>query len=204
MEPYPDSPVFLDEPSSLRTPVLWAIAAILFVAVITGAVLLWRNTATDQKTAQFLNAAAAAPDNAARLALTKSHLSVPASAPELLALGGSFLKAGKLDQAEQAFTLFIQNFPRHPLIAGAQLGLAQVLAAQGKADDAIPLLQTIAASHETGAEGFQPAALLALAELRQAKKDLPGSRQALEELIAKYPGSAFTAPAQALLGSVAN
>jgi TolA-binding protein len=193
---------FEDEFSPSRGPLI--LAGVIVIAVLLGGTGLYflKQSHQEKKNAAFQNAYAEAKDTDARMAVAKAHLSLAVAAPELLELGGAYLQAGNLDKAEEAFTLFTTHFPHHPLLAGAQLGQANVLIARKNWQQAAPLLEKIAYSSDPKTEGYRPAALLSLALVLQENKDRDGARQTLQELIAKYPSSAFVSQAQGALDSL--
>jgi len=67
---------------------------------------------------------------------------------------------GDLDEAFAAYSKFVADTPEHFLVARAQMGLARVLALQGKKDEAKRLLETLKAE-KTG----EPMVEMAVAQL---------------------------------------
>jgi predicted negative regulator of RcsB-dependent stress response len=191
--------VFEDEQPWYRSPAPWVVVTLL-AAVIGGfSIHALKEGAEEKATSDYLTAAAQAATPEARLKLAQAHLDLPATAGELMTLGAAFADAKNYDGARTAFGLVTDHFADNPLAAGARLGAAQALEAQGKLDEAIALLQK---PYGAESEGYRPLGLLVLGRLQQGKKNFPAARQSLQDLVAKYPQSAFVPEAQQLLAAL--
>lgn len=194
-----DSNLFDEESPWYRSPLAVAAAAAVVIALVWFLFDRLVETRREQQTAAFLDLYAAAATADDKLKVTQAHLDVPDALVELLNLGASFSATKNYAAAESAFALAATRFPKSPLADAALLGQADALRAQGKADAATAPLERITTQ---GTEAYRPAAFLALASIRREKNDLAGARQALQELIAKYPQSAFAPRAQEALAAL--
>ncbi len=197
--PHDDSDLFEEGQPWYRSAGLWAIVGVAFVGFLVFAARAWNESRVQQKTDAFLALYTQAPDNAARLKLLKEHADIPETAADLLVLGSAFLQAGDQDGAATAFSLAADRFPRSELAPGAWLAQGQLLAAQGRADEAAAKLQKVISSSDRAAQGYRPLALLAMARLHQEAGKTDQARQELQELVAKYPESAFVPEANSQL-----
>jgi len=191
-----DTNVFEEETPWFRSPAVLLLTGVIVVALFGFLIDRLVENHRDSQTEAFLAvySQAATPDD--KLKVAQAHLDLPDTAVELLTLGATFSQASQYPSAQTAFGLVADKFPKSPLADAGRLGEAEALEAQGKLDDALPLLQQIAG------DGYRPAAYLAEARIREDKKDFSGARQALQDLIAKYPESSFVSQAKEKLAAL--
>ncbi len=110
-----------------------------------------------------------------------------AQAIVLCGRGQSAQAAGNLPAALAAFSELKQNYPRSPKIPEADLGLAEGLIANGKTDDALPLLAEVARSPSAPVNA-RARALFLNGKVQQAKGS-DGAIDAYLKVAAFYPSS---------------
>jgi predicted negative regulator of RcsB-dependent stress response len=195
-----DSDIFEEAQPWYRSTGFLVIVGLVIVGLLVFAFRAWNESVVERKTDAFLTVYAQATDNATRLKVLEAHPAVPETVADLLMVGASFLEAGDRDNAAKAFALASNRFPHSELAAGTWLAQGQLLAAQGKTDEATAKLRKVISSPDRAALGYRPLALLTLARLHQDAGKTSEARQELQDLIAKYPESAFLPEARAQLG----
>jgi TolA-binding protein len=110
-----------------------------------------------------------------------------AQAIALAGQGQIALKAGRLDEARQVFSELAKDYPKSPQRFQADLGLAEVLAAAGKFDEALPLLAGVAKS-PLAPQNARARALFLNGQVQEAKGQ-DGAIDAYLKLAAFYPGA---------------
>jgi tetratricopeptide (TPR) repeat protein len=136
--------VFTDE--SFATELFWeknrqTILVAAGVIVIVGLGVLWWaiNLHNTKLAAQAFFAQAKTPD-AWREVITKYPGSMPAADASFL-LAEALRKEGKTDESTALYQKFLTEFPEHPLVGGARLGIAENYAAAGKTTEALTSLK---------------------------------------------------------------
>ncbi|SDU06087.1 Tetratricopeptide repeat-containing protein [Verrucomicrobium sp. GAS474] len=192
-----DAPVlFAEEAQWNPAVVLWTIVALIVLGGVAVVGWRWSEARTAAKTEAFLGTYVQTKDNVTRLGLLEANGSLPAVVGEALPLGATLLQTGEPVAAAKAYLLAAEH-AKGPLLGTALLGAAQALAEQGKPDEAVALLRRLVT--EKGTEGSRPLALLLTSRFLKVKGDAAGSKQALQELKAKYGTSPFASEADELL-----
>ena len=116
------------------------------------------------------------------------------SAEDMLATGNrayetahGLLKAGKYQDAVNAFQGLLKNFPESVYIASAQYEIGLAYLELKDFQNAQLSFQDLAAKFSFSPKA--PEALLNIADCQLALKEVPAAKKTLKQLIAKYPGS---------------
>ena len=143
-QPPAEDRIFTDE--SFAAELFWeknrqTILVGLAVAVIVGAgVLWWAFSLHNTKLAAQAFFAQATTPAAWREVMDKYPGSQPAADAAFL-LADALRTEGKFDEAVALYQKFLSDFPQHPLVGGARLGIAETYAAQGKTNEALAALR---------------------------------------------------------------
>jgi Uncharacterized protein conserved in bacteria len=125
-----------------RRAILLALAAVVIVAL---GVLFWViNSHNNKLAARALFAEAATPE-AWREVIAKYPRSMPAADASFL-LAEALRKEGKLDESTEVYRKFLADFPDHPLVGGAHLGIAENQAVAGNTSEALSTLRALQTS----------------------------------------------------------
>jgi len=114
-----------------------------------------------------------------------------------LELGLATLAAGDLAQAEKSFQLVATDLAHTPQAATAQVGLARIFKAQGKADKALKALDVLERRGSTGPDGASAAALRA--QWAEDAGDITGALRASWMQVERSGGKARHAALSALI-----
>ena len=156
-----------------------AIALVLAAALGFG---LWKSQ-NDQKEMDAAAALAAAKDLKGREEAAQKFLGSRQSAVALLEIADDHAAVKEFDPARKAYETFLAIYPQHPLANAARLGLAGILEAQGKSEDALKTFQQ--AAQHSPQDVYTTLARLNLARLYEGAKNYAAARQALETVIAQ-------------------
>ena len=115
-----------------------------------------------------------------RLAGTQSG-----GADELYAVAQNQLGRGSLNAASQAFEQFIAEYPNDRRVADAHFFLADILAQQGRPDDALAAFEEIQQLFPTHPR--VPQALFRIAGLQESAGDVEAAKVTLERIVNTYP-----------------
>src|SRR6267143_940747 len=110
-----------------------------------------------------------------------------AAAAAYLSLANIQREERKFSEANTTLQTFIDKFPQHELVSTARMAIAGNLEALSKQDEALAMYQLIAS---TNAGSFNaPHALLAQAQILQAKNRTEDARRICETIMTKYRDS---------------
>jgi TolA-binding protein len=110
-----------------------------------------------------------------------------AAAAAYLLLADAQRKDGKFADANNTLQTFIAKFPEHELVSTARMATAANLESLGKQDDALAMYQVIGSLN---AGSFNaPHALLAQAQILEAKNRVEEARRVCETIMTKYRDS---------------
>ena len=174
-----------------RVPIL--AGAALVVAAGVGIAAWFYNAHSSRLQAEAEFATAASPE-AWRELISRFPKSQPAANAYFL-LAEAQREQGNVEESTATFTKFLAAFPKHELIGGARLGIAENLEAAGKTPEALTALREIL----TLDSGSYAAPFAGLLEgrifLRQGK--LAEARKVFSTLVSTYP----TSPAARVAGA---
>ena len=188
--------------TALEAQVFWfryrkEIAGLLTVLLLAGLAFAgwrfyreWRETAA---AAAFAGARTAADYEQ----VIARYGDTPAAASAYLLLGDEQRKNGKPADANATLQHFIDKFPRHELVSTARMSIAANLEAMGKQDEAVAAYQQIASTEPASFNA--PLALLAQAQILQAKGRDDEARRVCETIMTQYQRTYAAAEAGQML-----
>jgi TolA-binding protein len=176
-DPALETSIFWDQ---YKVPIIGAIVALLLGAIGYAGYLFY----TQQRDAEAaaLLAAASSPQDYQQVVDRYASSAAAASAYLLLAEA----QRAKRNFAEANVTLhkFIDQFPKHELIATAWMGVAANLDSLGKSDEALSTYQRLVAEYPQNFNA--PLALLSQVPLLKAKNRMEDARHVCETLLTQY------------------
>jgi predicted negative regulator of RcsB-dependent stress response len=125
--------------------ITWGIAIALFLGLV--AYLYQLQTAQKAEAAATRLAEAQTPDDLEKI--IKANFSPEISAQALLRLADLQFQQGKYAQADSTYKQFLSAYPQHTLADAARLGLASVLEAEGKYNEARQEYNTLAGKRQS-------------------------------------------------------
>jgi tetratricopeptide (TPR) repeat protein len=189
--------LFSDE--SFATEIFWEknrqkILVAAAVVVIVGLGVLWWviNLHNTKLAAQAFFAQAATPD-AWREVIAKYPGSMPAADASFL-LAAALRDEGKIEESTAIYQKFLTEYPEHPLVGGARLGIAENYAMAGNSAEALTAFKAAQA-----AGGYvAPFATLLEGRLLLREGKLAEANSVLSKVVTTYQGtpSALIARAQ--------
>jgi TolA-binding protein len=151
----------------------------------------------DTAAANLLAGAKTASDNEQVIA---QFSDTPAAASAYLLLAEAQRKDKKFAEANTTLQTFINKYPKHELVATAQMAMAANLESIGKSDQVLAMYQQIAASFPKSY--IAPFALLAQVELLKTKGRIDEARRICEAIMTNYRDSMVVGEANRQLRSL--
>jgi TolA-binding protein len=124
----------------------------------------------------------------------------PAAASAYLLLAEAQRKEKKFAEANTTLQTFINKYPKHELVATAQMAMTANLESMGRSDQALAMYQQIAASFPKSY--VAPFALLAQVELLKTKGRIDEARRICEAIMTNYRESILAGEANRQLRSL--
>jgi predicted negative regulator of RcsB-dependent stress response len=180
--------VFTDE--NLAAELFWEknrqnIFIALGVIVVVGiGVAWWAISLHNTKLAAKAFFAQATTPDAWREVVTKYPGTMPAADASFM-LAEALRKEGKIDESTQIYQKFLSEYPKHPLVGGARLGIAENYSVQGNNSEALTALK---AAQTTGGYAAPFAAILEGRILIREGK-LAEAKDVFSKMAATYQGS---------------
>jgi TolA-binding protein len=129
--------------------------------------------------------------------------------PNAIAAGNSYLRIavklrddGKYQESDTAYDSFIRQFPKHPLLVNAYMGLAANAELEKHPDRALEYYKQV--SVQFGNSYQAPMALFHQARLSEAKGQFKEAQQLFESVVQRYPESAVAGVAGREAGRLAD
>jgi tetratricopeptide (TPR) repeat protein len=176
------------------------VGALLLVLVLLGGSIYFGLQAAR---AQKAEAAYAAADS------IESWQAVIRQFPDSIAAGDSYLRIGsklredgKYPESDAAYTAFIHQFLKHPLLVTGYMGLAANAELENHPDKALEDYKEAATQFNGSYLG--PMALFQQARLTEAKGELKEAQQLFESVVRRYPESSFSGEAGRRAGRLAD
>jgi TolA-binding protein len=166
--------------SKHRNPVLLGLVVLLAI----GAAISWWRISINLKTHEAVVAWGAAETPEAKQKVIAAHPGVPLMAFSLLQVADEQFVAKDLAGAQKSYQQFIKDYPQHPLLNAARLGLAGILESQNQSKEAFDLYQQMA--RQKPVDSYTPLGLLNVARIQLARNEAPAARQSLEDGVAQY------------------
>ncbi len=163
------------------------VGGIVVVAILLTALWFYHRREMIQAGFSALEAAAGQPEQYA--AVAREYAGTPAAAYARFQEANALLDADRYDDALQRLEAFERDHPDHPLLP--QVEFLKGVALEGKGD----LAAAAAVYGEIAAQEGHPRAAEALAARARCLRlsgDIAGARQALEDLLARYPRSPWS------------
>jgi TolA-binding protein len=114
--------------------------------------------------------------------------------PNAIAGGNSYLRIavklrndGKYPESDSAYNSFIRQFPKHPLLVDAYMGLAANAELEKQPDKALEYYKEV--TIQFGSSYQAPMALFHQGRLTEAKGQLKEAQQLFESVVQRYPES---------------
>src|SRR5271166_6026514 len=114
--------------------------------------------------------------------------------PNAIAAGNSYLRIavklrddGKYQESDSAYNSFIRQFPKHPLLVDAYMGLAANAELEKQPDKALEYYKEV--TIQFGSSYQAPMALSHQGRLTEAKGQLKEAQQLFESVVQRYPES---------------
>ncbi len=148
-----------------RKAIIGGIAVVVILAI--GASLWLIKSHNDKLAAEVLFAEAKNPESW-REVIAKYPRTLPAANAYFL-LAESQREQGNLDESNKTYQTFIDTFPKHSLVGGARLGLAENLAVQGKTKEALDSLSQLQTQEDSSYAGPVAGLIEGQELLRQGK-----------------------------------
>lgn len=160
----------------------------LGVAVIIGlGVVWWAVSLHNTKMAAKAFFAEATTPEAWREVVTKYPGTMPAADASFL-LADALRAEGKIEESTAIYQKFLSDFPNHPLVGGARLGIAENYSVAGNTSEAMTALK---AAQTTGGYAAPFAALLEGRILIREGK-LAEAKDVFSKIVSTYQGSPLT------------
>src|ERR1700722_6454798 len=176
------------------------VGALLLVLILLGGSIYFGLQAAR---AQKAEAAYAAADS------IESWQAVIRQFPDSIAAGDSYLRIGsklredgKYPESDAAYTAFIHQFLKHPLLVTGYMGLAANAELENHPDKALEGYKE--AATQFNGSYLAPMALFQQARLTEAKGALKEAQQLFESVVRRYPESSFSGEAGRRAGRLAD
>jgi predicted negative regulator of RcsB-dependent stress response len=183
-EPAIDAQVFWFK---YRKQIMWG----LVLAIVLGLVMAGYRLYRDRRETSASTILSAAKTTADYEQIISRYGDTAAAASSYLLLADAQRKERKFAEANATLQNFMERFPQHDLISTARMAIASNLESLGKQDEAFAMYQQIAS---TNAGSFNaPLALLAQAQILQAKNRMDDARRLCETIITQYRESPYAA-----------
>ena len=169
------------------------IAIGVLAVVAFGAVLLFRQSQSNQRLEQAAVSLALANDPASLEQVAHDFPGTQTALEALTRLGDGQYRAGKYAEATSVYERILKEFPSNPLAESARLGLAAVQEAQGNFEAAKGLYSRIVESSPTSF--IVSAARMGMARCLEALGQTKEARQVYEEMVTSAQGSPLQAEA---------
>jgi TolA-binding protein len=166
--------------SKYRNPILLGLVVLLALGV---AVAWWR-ISINLRIHEAIAAWNSAETPEAKQKVIASQAGTPLIAFALLQVADEQFVAKDLAGAQKSYQQFIKDYPDHPLLNAARLGLAGILESQNQSKEAFDLYQQIA--RQKPVDSYNPLGLLNVARIQLARNEVPAARQSLEDGVAQY------------------
>lgn len=170
--PLTDDQTLVD--SNFAAEVFWEknqkaiIGAVVAVVVVAIGIAAWFINAANQQAAAAAMFAEAKNPESWREVIAKYPKTLPAANAYFL-VAESQREQGNLDESNKTYQTFIDTFPKHPLIGGARLGLAENLTLQGKFNEALDSLRQIQSQADSSYAGSYAGLLEGQTLIREGK-----------------------------------
>jgi tol-pal system protein YbgF len=135
-----------------------------------------------------------------KIGLTPQSKEVPVTADSVYMKGLETFKAGDMPAARDQFTKFIEQYPKHDLVANARYWIGETLYSEKNYEAAIVAFQDVIKNHPK--QPKVPAAMLKQARAFKAINDAKSARYVLKKLIGTYPKSDEAKKARELLKEI--
>jgi TolA-binding protein len=177
---------------ALEAQVFWLryrreIAALLVIAIIALTAFIGYRLYHDRREMAASAMMASAKTAVDYQEVINRYNDTSAAAAAYLLLADAQRKDGKFADANNTLQTFITKFPEHELVSTARMATAANLESLGKQDDALAMYQVIGSLN---AGSFNaPHALLAQAQILEAKNRVEEARRVCETIMTKYRDS---------------
>ena len=172
--------------------------AALFVVALTGYAIQQMVERNSRLASEAAFAAATSAEDFKKV--VANHAGTVAAANAELRLADLQRKDGKFDESTATLKRFVEQNPKHPLLGGAWLGIAQNLDAAGKVDDALAAYQKVATTYPTSYAAAL--ALMAQARLQKEKGQIDLAKRTYEQVATQFQKSDFAQQALQLSASL--
>lgn len=132
--------------------------------------------------------------------LVQTYGSSPAAPVALLQLAKTYFDAGNYDISVAKYDEFIRSYPKHELVAAAELGRVHGIEGRGQAADALQAFRRFAADHP--GHFLTPQAIFGEARCLEQLGNLEQARTVYEDFIAENPSSPWLSRAEESLDMV--
>jgi TolA-binding protein len=132
--------------------------------------------------------------------LIARYSNTPAGAAAYLLLARSQRNEKKFAEANATLRVFIDKYPKHELVATAQMAVAANLESVGNTDEALSMYQQIAARYPTSFDA--PLALISQVPLLKTIDRIEDARRVCETILTQYPESIWAGEAMRQLRSL--
>ncbi len=174
-----------------RQAVLGALGVIAVIVVLGIAITVFRSGRIEDSTelenkalAAFYDPGALADNYAETLELFKKAEAVRSSALAQIYKAEAYLKSGQTDLAKETYSRFVTREPDAPLASAARLKLALIAVADGKTDEAVGEMESLAQDVMVG-----DTALYHLSVLYEGMGQNDKKLEVLKTLAAQFPKS---------------
>ena len=180
--------LFTDE--SFASEIFWEknrqkiLVAVAVVAIVALGAVWWAISLHNTKLAAQAFFAQAATPEAWREVISKYPGTMPAADASFL-LAASLRNEGKIEESTAIYQKFLSEFPDHPLVGGARLGIAENYAVAGNSSEAVTALK---AAQTTGGYAA-PFATLLEGRLLLREGKLAEANSVLAKVVSTYQGT---------------
>ncbi len=172
---------------------IFAVVAVVVIAAV--GITAWLVSIRQARLAAETLFAQAHNPQAWREVIAKYPKSAPAANAYFL-LAESLREAGQTDESNQTYERFLQDFPTHPLVGGARLGLATNYEVPGKDKEALEALRELQAGNSSSYAASFAGLMEARILIRQGK--LVEAQKVLTVIVQTYPDSPSARSAAAM------
>src|ERR1700722_17126873 len=193
--------------STFDAEIFWALhkqkiligISVLIIVLLGGGVYIGLQTVKAQKA----EAAYASADSIEGWqALIREFPNSIAAGNSYLRIGSKLREDGKYPESDAAYTAFIHQFLKHPLLVTGYMGLAANAELENHPDKALEGYKE--AATQFNGSYLAPMALFQQARLTEAKGGLKEAQQLFESVVRRYPESSFSGEAGRRAGRLAD
>lgn len=188
--PETHSPETEDAPFDWEKHLRW-LAPVTAGILIVATAFMWVQTKNENLRTEVMQAYTMASTADELTTLAEAYPGEPEAPLARLQAGAMLYDEGEFEQAQTQYTLFLEQFPSHPMKDNAQWGIWMTQEALGDLDAALAGFRSI-----EQADLLYPQALLGQARILEKQQDAGAARKIYTEVQAEFPQSSWAEQAK--------